>query len=233
MTVLGSDFKLREIISFTKDPYGYPYIPGSSLKGMLRSALIAYKISCDQHLLNSLKVQIEQDLESGTKGRSCLKKSAKSIESVFDKKINDKESLKLMSGLIVSDSRPIMDDAPLVSLKPGIKVDFTVTIDTSVLNIDVNYIRNALDFYQKMAFQYYYQKFGRGDTSSGTAWLGGGAGFTSKTLIYQMFMQDAPLITDQIFYKTLGNNYEKHHHDEYKRIITPHICKCTFYNGKF
>ena len=249
----GSDFKLREIISFTKDPYGYPYIPGSSLKGMLRSALIAYKISCDQHLLNSLKVQIEQDLESGTKGRSCLKKSAKSIESVFDKKINDKESLKLMSGLIVSDSRPIMDDAPLVlaqkidytlkgkenalpiykeSLKPGIKVDFTVTIDTSVLNIDVNYIRNALDFYQKMAFQYYYQKFGRGDTSSGTSWLGGGAGFTSKTLIYQMFMQDAPLITDQIFYKTLGNNYEKHHHDEYKRIITPHICKCTFYNGK-
>ncbi len=163
----GSDFKLREIISFTKDPYGYPYIPGSSLKGMLRSALIAYKISCNQPLLNSLKVQIEQDLESGTIGRSCLKKSAKSIESVFDKKINDKESLKLMSGLIVSDSRPIMDDAPLVlaqkidytlkgkqnalpiykeSLKPGIKVDFTVTIDTSVLNIDVNYIRNALDF---------------------------------------------------------------------------------------
>ena len=85
----GSDFKLREIISFTKDPYGYPYIPGSSLKGMLRTALIAYKISCDQTLLDNLKVQIEQDLESGTKGRFCLKKSAKSIESVFDKKINN------------------------------------------------------------------------------------------------------------------------------------------------
>ena len=173
----GSDFKLREIISFTKDPYGYPYIPGSSLKGKMRCLLEqtagASQVGMSSEVNNSLKVQIEQDLESGTKGRSCLKKSAKSIESVFDKKINDKESLKLMSGLVVSDSRPIMDDSPLVlaqkidftlkgkqnalpiykeSLKPGIKVDFTVTIDTSVLNIDVNYIRNALDFYQKMAF---------------------------------------------------------------------------------
>lgn len=234
------EFNLSDIISFTKDPYGYPYIPGSSLKGMIRSALLAYKIYNEPILLERIKDNLRIK-----KGKSTPDKY---------KLDDDYDDSKFMMGFNVSDSCPIMDNNPLVlaqkidykfknnknflhiykeSLKPGIKVDFTVTIDTSVSEIDVNYISNALDFYQKMAFQYYYQKFGRGDNSSGTVWLGGGAGFTSKTLIYQMFMQDAPLITDQIFYKTLGNNYVKHHHDKYKGIITPHTCKCTFYNGKF
>ena len=47
-----------------------------------------------------------------------------------------------------------------------------------------------------------------------------------------MYLQEAPSVINKIFYKTLGGNYEEHHHDEYRNNITPHICKCTFYNGK-
>lgn len=34
----------KEIQAFVKDAYGKPYIPGSSIKGMLRTALIVWEI---------------------------------------------------------------------------------------------------------------------------------------------------------------------------------------------
>ena len=36
----------KEIDAFIKDAYGYPYVPGSSIKGMLRTALTEVNISC-------------------------------------------------------------------------------------------------------------------------------------------------------------------------------------------
>ena len=34
----------KEIVTFIKDTYGMPYVPGSSLKGMFRTALIAREL---------------------------------------------------------------------------------------------------------------------------------------------------------------------------------------------
>lgn len=260
----AESLKNHEINSFIKDPYGFPYVPGSSIKGMIRSALIAYRIFQNNSYLHELQQELETELEKELERNYSKKNSRankkclgglvnKRIESVFDKKISDKESLKLFSGLIVSDSRPIMEKDSLIlaqkvdyslkgnksflpiykeSLRPETKIRFTITIDRSLLPISIDNIKEALDFYQNLAYEYFYKKYGRGDNSKGIVWLGGGAGFTSKTVIYQLFSENAHSITNKILECTLGEKiYEMHNHDKYVRDVSPHMCKCTMYSG--
>ena len=255
------DLKKREINSFVKDAYGLPYVPGSTIKGLLKSAIVSYKIYNDNNLQRTIKTEISKEADSFNRNKKSLANEVnREIEGVFDKIIDEKKGKKEgniirgFSGLVVSDSRPITDKAPLIlaqkvdyslegdqgslpiykeSLKPGIKVDFSLTIDTQILNISVDYIKEALDFYQKEAYQHFYKKYGRGEDSSDIIWIGGGAGFTSKTIIYQLFGSDAPEICNKIFSKTLGEKiYYRHKHDEYKDELTPHTCKCTIYQNE-
>ena len=255
------DLKKREINSFVKDAYGLPYVPGSTIKGLLKSAIVLYKIYNDNNLQRNIKAEIRKEADSFNRNKKSLANEVnREIEGVFDKIIDEKKGKKEgniirgFSGLVVSDSRPITDKAPLIlaqkvdyslegdqgslpiykeSLKPGIKVDFSLTIDTQILNISVDYIKEALDFYQKEAYQHFYKKYGRGEDSSDIIWIGGGAGFTSKTIIYQLFGSAAPEICNKIFRKTLGENiYNRHKHDRYEDELTPHTCKCTIYQNE-
>ena len=77
----NQNFKIFEINSFIKDSYGIPYIPGSSLKGAIRSALIAYKIYNSNILkyryLNKIK-NIFNDV------RLSVKKVSGDVEEEFD-----------------------------------------------------------------------------------------------------------------------------------------------------
>ena len=41
---LSSTARPKEIEAFIKNAYGLPYVPGSSIKGMIRTALISYEI---------------------------------------------------------------------------------------------------------------------------------------------------------------------------------------------
>lgn len=43
-TKAGKGGTPKGILAFTKDAYGEPYIPGSSLKGMIRTALLCYEV---------------------------------------------------------------------------------------------------------------------------------------------------------------------------------------------
>lgn len=256
------DLKKREINSFVKDAYGLPYVPGSTIKGLLKSAIISYKIYNDDYLQRTIKNEIIEVADSfEKKNKKYLANGVNgTIEGVFDRIIDKNKGRKEgnivrgFSGLVVSDSRPITDRSPLIlaqkvdyslernesclpiykeSLKPGIKVDFSLTIDTQILNISVDYIKEALNFYQKVAYQHFYKQYGRGEDSSDIIWIGGGAGFTSKTIIYQLFGSDAPEICNNIFSKTLGDKiYYRHKHDEYKDSLTPHTCKCTIYQNE-
>jgi len=69
---------------------------------------------------------------------------------------------------------------------------------------------------------------------NGAVWLGGGAGFLSKTIIYALFDgEEAVRITDQIFRNTLGNSYSVHKHEkDIQSGIAPHVCKCTWHDGR-
>ena len=156
--------------------------------------------------------------------------------------------------MIVSDSKPVYENNSLVlaqkidyslkknkrplpiyreSLRPKTKLDFTITIDTSSMGeIDVPYIKKALNFFHKQAFQYFYNEFDEADDSDDIIWLGGGVGFACKTIIYQLFENEAFLVANDIFRTEYKGIYERHNHDKYRNVkLSPHMRKRTVYDN--
>ena len=248
----------KEILAFTKDPYGLPYVPGSSIKGMLRTAIICWRIHNNQSLYASQIKALIQTTSLGGKGKSFLKRQIDDIETAVlhtlartDRRGNAVNSI--MSGFIVSDSKPLpltqltlaqkidytlnRQEKPLPilreALKPGSQIDFELTIDTNICNITIEEVFAALDYFQQISFDSFYAKFGRGSKAKGTVWLGGGTGFLSKTIIYPACGTRALTTTDKVFYSTIGKNYTIHKHTaDIKNGVAPHVCKCTRYGGQ-
>lgn len=67
---------------------------------------------------------------------------------------------------------------------------------------------------------------------SNTVFFGGGSGFVSKTVVYPMFGEREGIeITKDIFDRTGVPQDHKHYKDTRMRV-SPHILKCTRYQGK-
>lgn len=62
------------------DPYGNPYVPGSSLKGMLRTILLSKDIAQDQIKYKRDQSQIRSELSAGRKSRKILNRNIGIIE---------------------------------------------------------------------------------------------------------------------------------------------------------
>ena len=116
---------------------------------------------------------------------------------------------------------------------PGTDIEFEVSIDSTVCPYDMKDIINALNSFQEDCYQYFYSRFRRGTKEKNVVWLGGGCGFLSKTVIYPMFGKDAVKVVDNIYRNTLGSSYVKHKHTRDLSLkLSPHVCKCTRYQGK-
>ena len=90
-----------------------------------------------------------------------------------------------------------------------------------------------MNSFQEDCYQYFYSRFRRGTKEKNVVWLGGGCGFLSKTVIYPMFGKDAVKVVDNIYRNTLGSSYVKHKHTRDLSLkLSPHVCKCTRYQGK-
>jgi CRISPR-associated protein Csm5 len=257
---LDANHSLKGIQLFIKDRYGFPYIPGSSLKGAVRTALLSKMLSerkqySDRKIaeLNKVILNIKQ-----------LNDVAEGIESDLLHKLNLYEKShsdavnSIMKGIQISDSAPI-DTSALVlcrkidirrdgtpksintcreCLKPGTEVFFTVTLDEGILNesgINKDYIRQAIAVCAAIQFKQY-SKYSlphaadKTKTESGCEiYIGGGAGFLSKTFIYALDEDKGLRLTAKI----LDKQFSKHYHstDESKGV-SPHTMKCTSYNGK-
>lgn len=254
------DQRTREILCFMKDPYGMPFVPGSSIKGMLRTALLAYEIMRDSSRYASVKRQIQNGASQRERNRmKYLNRETQMLETqVFHtlKKSPDRPGDAVncnLAGLIVSDSRPIplknlvlsqkidytldKKEKPLPifreALIPGTEIYFDITIDETRCPYKMEEILEALNIFQRSCYQYFYSRFDRGKKQDGIVWLGGGCGFLSKTILYEMFGKDAVGIVDQVFQNTLGKNYGIHKHNKDKSLrLAPHVCKCTRYQGE-
>lgn len=97
----------HDVFKFVKDPYGNPYIPGSSVKGMLRTALLNVLALDNKSLSEKYDAQL-----SCSKNRRDQGKAAKSLEKAAfwleqpDK--NDAHTLNdIMKYVSVSDSKPL------------------------------------------------------------------------------------------------------------------------------
>lgn len=249
--------KKLQIMECIKDPYGRPYIPGSSIKGMFRTIFLGVDIISNsekyQSHMEALKRNVTRAADKNrflsndiasieAKGYRTLKRNA---DKPFDT-VND-----IMSGFTVSDSEPI-DVGKLVlcqkierhvdglekklnllreCIEPETKVHFTITIDSKNCLFTKEGILQAVNVFKEDYYKNFSSKFRYVDRpSDNEVYLGGGVGFVSKTEVYPLFQKDGIAITQNIFDKT-GVTFKHKHKGDLELGVSPHILKCTRYGG--
>jgi CRISPR-associated RAMP protein, csm5 family len=200
-------FDLNEIATFIKDPYGLPYVPGSSIKGMIRTALLCYEIANNDKLSNLLNQIYEKSKGNSNSRPHNLKEATVDLENEIFKSMNK----SIMRGLIIGDSRPLKTSdltlskkidytigknenlLPIYreSIKPEVDIYFDISIDSLVDNTAFPYsmanIFEAVNLFNQTSNKYFYSIFDRENKGENIVYLGGGTGFLSKTMIYPAF----------------------------------------------
>lgn len=267
ISLVGSSAsKPRNLSTFVKDPYGNPYIPGSSLKGLIRTLLLAKEIvdnpddyaEIERDICRGI-AEIESDIRRGIRNpranrNNMLNRESSTLEEIAFHKLNCSDNRKnavndVFKGLIVSDSQPLSTNDLIVtekidynvvgnekplplyreSLVPNTQVKFNVTIDTSIFNYTIDDILQAVKLFAEDYYTYFSSNFrGIKKPTSNTVWLGGGAGYVSKTIMYNLFGDDAYNIVSSV----LNITAKQHHHDkDKKKGVSPVTVKLTKYNN--
>ena len=256
ISLVGSSAsKPRNLSTFVKGPYGNPYIPGSSLKGLIRTLLLAKEIvdNPDDY------AEIERDIRRGIRNprankNNMLNRESSTLEEIAFHKLNCSDKRKnavndVFKGLIVSDSQPLSTNDLIVtekidynvvgnekplplyreSLVPNTQVKFNIAIDTSIFNYTIDDILQAVKLFAENYYTYFSSNFrGIKKPTSNTVWLGGGAGYVSKTIMYNLFGDDAYNIVSSV----LNVTAKQHHHDkDTKKGVSPVTVKLTKYNN--
>lgn len=175
-----------------------------------------------------------------------FKKLEKDISDLVDDKLLEIKGVKPFSGLIIGDSDPISKDSLCLAQKIDVLVDggenplniykesvgtsatvhFKLSLDKSkIAVVDFDYIKKALEFYKNQISDYFFKEFDTEHKNEGLVFLGA-AGFVTKTIIYQIFGNEAKEVTWKIFKFTMkAKMFEKH--KSFSGQVTPHACKCT------
>jgi CRISPR-associated protein Csm5 len=261
---LDEKHSLKGIHLFIKDRYGCPYIPGSSLKRAIRTALLS-KLLSEKKRYSDEKITELNNLYIDRWKNKLFKREAETIESnmlhTLCLKENHSDAVNsVMKGIQISDSAPI-DTSALVfckkidvkksglsksintcreCLKPGTEVLFAVTLDENVLRdsgINREYIRQAIiacAAIQNKQYAKYSQPQGSDNTKTKTGcelYLGGGAGFVSKTFVYVYAMDEDKGL--RVTAEILNKQFPRHHHSaDVSKGVSPHTLKYTSYNGR-
>lgn len=153
---------LREIKLFVKDVQGKPYIPGSSLKGALRTAILTKMLLEDNRIDRQALAQEWLKTVQASSNANALKRSMPggtdawesamlNTLSIEGKKADDAVK-SVMKGIAVSDSAPLEKSQLMLAqkidqsiagknqflpvsrecLQPGSKCRMTITIDTHI-----------------------------------------------------------------------------------------------------
>lgn len=266
ISLVGSSAsKPRNLSTFVKDPYGNPYIPGSSLKGLIRTLLLAKEIVDNPDNYAEIErdirrgiAEIESDIRRGIRNpranrNNMLNRESSTLEEIAFHKLNCSDKRKnavndVFKGLIVSDSQPLSTNDLIVtqkidynvldkmnyllyreSLIPNTQVKFNISIDTSIFNYTIDDILQAVKLFAEYYYTYFSSNFrGIKKPTSNTVWLGGGAGYVSKTIMYNLFGDDAYNIVSSV----LNVTAKQHHHDkDKKKGVSPVTVKLTKYNN--
>ena len=261
----GVDFsngmKGINVMEFVKDAYGKPYVPGSSIKGMLRTILLSGRILANKETFDILAQNLRKYSHAKSKRNYYLKSEIEAIEQeafhtlkidekIFSNAVNDE-----LSGLVVSDSKPLelsnlmlgqkVDvtlsgkemSLPILRecLKHGTKIDFTVSIDATKTDLTQEDISKSIELFNENYYECFLSAFaGATKPESNAVYLGGGSGFATKTVIYPLYGKKTgvPLVST-IFKKTMNDKiYKKHVHESDVDLgISPHIAKYTEDSG--
>jgi CRISPR-associated protein Csm5 len=234
--------KSDEIHEFIKDPYGCPYIPGSSIKGAIRTAMLSFAISQNKRGDFS---PYRRDFIS--KGANDVEETAfgEPINSVFKHiKISDSDPLST-DDLILCKKIDVFKDGNSnnklnlcrESIKPGTKVKFKLTIDEPFEEkhkemANPEYIMSAIRNFSIQYKNTYLSKFGSYNNKKygdDIIYLGGGTGFLTKTINTSLYGNDALSKVSDF----LSDKFKKHNHKQDVQLgISPRAMKCTQANNE-
>lgn len=243
---LDENHSCKEIRPFIRNAANQVYIPGSSIKGALRTALLFSMIQQD----NTKKPPLDWQKPKGAF-------EARYLHQLYPQIEHDTPLKSLLRGLSVSDSQVIADSAMCLSCKcdasvsgavrklpvcreciaPGQLIHTTLTLDQSILRgrITKESIVSAIQSFAAYYCETYATHFtvpdgAQSQLAPSTLFLGGGAGFFSKTLSYPYEGRGLALQHVSAF---MNQSFRAHHHEVDPALgISPHTMKYGPYNGK-
>lgn len=247
--------KKREIHGFLRNAAGQVYLPGSSVKGAIRTALLLEKIRAESP---------EEDEEKRNRVLA-LRKGEKEIPEgrylnqlplrTRDGKVMDDAVNSIMRGLQISDSLPVPDSQMMLSkkldvnqdgeahtitcvrecIRPEVELHLKLTLDQSVCQgrVTRESLLQTIGRFADVYYDTYVEKFREPENSAYEEYqncliLGGGAGFFSKTLAYPYWGAEEAL---RRVSNRLDQSFPKHHHQA-DQEISPRMLKYAQYGGE-
>lgn len=230
-----------------------PYVPGSSVKGALRTVLL-YQAMQEQGILGTRNWR-DYSKEDGIPEREYLNTLRFARDSKGKTRLDAVSSL--LRGVLVSDSEPIPNNAMTLTGKrdaafggevnainlcreavaPGTRIRFSLTLDQSVLHgqLTAESIVDAIEAFDRYYEETYACGFALPEGAAPGRMnhcliLGGGAGFFSKSLAYPYYGEEQALREVSAYmHRTFRGHY--HQYDE-GWGMSPHMMKYTQWNGK-
>lgn len=248
---LDKNGKLGEIHAFQRNANGQAYVPGSSVKGALRTVWLLGQV-LDDHSPHALAHSERKN--DGVPFPEAQYTHLLSLGEKREDAVND-----IFRGILLSDSRPISDDRMMLAGKtdafpgggtniiplcrecvaPGTRLWFKLTLDMSVLKgrITVQELMRSIGRFDQYYCETYLPAFSepRGAVpqmlNGKCLILGGGAGFFSKSLAYPYLGKEEGLSwTEQEMAKNFPKG--KHAQDQERYGISPHTAKYTCYRQR-
>lgn len=239
---LDKNHSLKQIHALIRDGQGRAYVPGSSVKGALRTALLCAILLRDPQPRRLKRIKGRDEIDERDYFHT-LKLRKDHPEDMIN---------SILRGISVADSAPVPDTALILSNKldinpnglvrnpnlvrecmaPGTELSFRLTLDRSILGGEWT----AEQLRQDVAvFSQYYRKTfqsrfpapqGGSIPEDSFLILGGGSGFFSKTAIYPFLgYAEASRFTQG----QMQRAFRKHKHEEDlpRYHISPHCMKYT------
>lgn len=232
------------VMQFVRDPQHRPYIPGSSVKGCLRTVLLWKLIqqSNQNELVNDYK--------------KARKVEANYLNTVILRKDEPHDEINsIMRGISISDSLPIDNDRMILTRKidvstsgksktvnvvreaiaPETTVKFVLTLDKSVdKNLDdkliMEAVKNFASYYKETYLSSFHIPEDAVNVSGNFIVFGGGSGYFGKNIAYPIY---GKALAVKKVSEIMKDKFEKHYHEKDVVLgISPHMLKYTKYHSR-
>lgn len=253
-TAIGN--KNRDINTFMKNSYGEPYVPGSSMKGCLRTILMGYYVEKYPEQYDMIKSDIRNSSLKG-KSNSLLKAEGKELEYITFYTANRKRETPkdrtnavndIMAGIIIGDSKPLKTEKLILCQKCDLRADgkyselpifneciapdnqivLPLTINSELCKITVDEIKEAIKQFAESYYQNYISEFKLPHYKYiNTVWLGGNVGFPNKTVVYNLFGKEEGVKQTARILTAKGH---KNNRNDIAHKVSPHTIKMARYN---
>lgn len=243
--------QIKDMQLAIKDPFGLPYIPGSSLKGAIRNVLMAKRLK--ESRLTSQKIVDEIEHFTGNR-RMFLEREKKRLNAdvfhTLERSDNKSDAVNdVMRGVRISDSNSVElssltlcqkidvgvkgkeTELPIIRecIKPDTEFYFDLTIDRTETDVTIEEIKLAIDQFLNDYNNMFLEAF-REETiyQSQVIYLGGGVGFPSKTVLNQILENepDRVKLVGKTIDQTLGKGMKRHSRD-FTKGVSPVVVKLT------